>query len=85
MLSLDRYRTQADLDCANLQVKIAVLTLWIELYSRAQAQANPGKSWSSEVQNTAGSEPQQEITEDAPHADKSFDQTSGDETLAPSP
>jgi hypothetical protein len=85
MLSSDYDNLRLQLDYANIQVKLAVLSLWLELDSREQAQANPGESWSSELQNTADSEPQQEIEEDCSQPDMSYDQTSEEEALAPSP
>jgi hypothetical protein len=84
MLSSDDYalkRLQLDYD--NIRVYLAVFSLMLELASRNQAQANPGSSWSTEVDNTAGSEPQ--LKEDCPDADMSFDQTSEEDAFAPSP
>jgi hypothetical protein len=45
----------------DIQLKVAILGLMIELDSRKRVQANPDSSCSSDVENTADREPQQEI------------------------
>jgi hypothetical protein len=85
MLQSDYDRIRLQLDYDNIQIQLAILGLLIELDSQKRAQANPGENWSIDVQDTADSAPQQEIKEDCPDLDMSFEQTSEEEALAPSP
>jgi hypothetical protein len=83
--SIDDALERLQIESRNIQLQVAILGLMIELDSRKRAQANPDSSCSSDVENIADSEPQQEIDEGCSDVDISCDQTSEEEALAPSP
>ncbi len=92
-LSIDNALERLQIESRNIQLQVAILGLMIEFNRCKRTQANPDSSCSSDVENIADSEPQQELDEDCPDVDISCDQiseetseeTSEEEALAPSP
>jgi hypothetical protein len=85
MSDYDPIRLPPDTDYNSILVRLAVVSLWIELDCRARAKANSGSIGSSDAHKEAGSELQLEIKEDYSALDMSLELPEEEEALAPAP